>query len=234
MPITSSTHAEPATERVAVAPGAPRKRPLAGTPEWLLRVSIESMLIIVSIVLALAVDEWREGRSYQRLARQSLQIFAREIEQNLAMMNEMVPYHLGLREVVSDMAAEPESVVEVHSIVEGLQPTPLQNTAWETALATGAFRHIDVSAVSTLSRMYSLQQRFRDVTTTGRPELFVTAATTPEQKLEQVQHALLYLNDMVRAEQELRGLYLLALEEIAVLAELRSATSVAGPDSLTL
>ena len=218
---------------MAGAPEAPRKGPLAGTPEWLLRVSIESLLIIVSIVLALAVDEWREGRSYQKLARQSLQIFAREIEQNLAMMNDMVPYHLGLREVVADMAAEPERVVEVHSIVEGLQPTPLQNTAWETALATGAFRHIDVSAVSTLSRMYGLQQRFRDVSTTGRPALFVTAATTPEQKLEQMQHALLYLNDMVRAEQELRGLYLLALEEIGVLAELRGDTSVTGPDSLT-
>jgi hypothetical protein len=234
VPITSSTHVEPETERGAGAPEAPRKGPLAGTPEWLLRVSIESLLIIVSIVLALAVDEWREGRSYQNLARQSLQIFAREIEQNLAMMNDMVPYHLGLREVVADMAAEPERVVEVHSIVEGLQPTPLQNSAWETALATGAFRHIDVNAVSTLSRMYSLQQRFRDVTTTGRPELFVTAATTPEQKLEQMQHALLYLNDMVRAELELRGLYLLALEEIGVLAELRSDSSVTGPDSLTL
>src|SRR5690606_33677114 len=106
---------------------------------------------------------------------------------NLAMMNETLPYHIGLRDVVTDMAAEPDRVVDVHSILEGLEPTVLQNTAWETALATGAFRYIDVNTVSKLSRMYSLQQRYQS--TSGRPELYVSSATTAQQKLEQMQHA---------------------------------------------
>ena len=179
---------------------------------------------MLSILLALAVDEWREGRSYDDLARQSLQIFAREIEYNFEKIDELLPYHTGLQQVVAEMAANtdaPERVVEVHSIVEGLQPTVLHNTAWEAALATGAFRHMDVHTVSRLSLMYSLQQRFRDQTTLGRPELFVTAATTPEQQLEQMQHALMYLTDVVRAEQDLHAVYLLALEEIDALAEFR-------------
>ena len=208
--------------------GTSGRRRLATTPEWLLRVSIESLLIMLSILLALAVDEWRESRSYQELARQSLQIFAQEIEPNLAMMNDVVPYHVGLQQVVAEMAAEPDRVVDVHSIMEGLQPTVLLNTAWETALATGAFRHMDVSTVSRLSRMYSLQQRFRDQTTIGRPELFVTEAATPEQRLQQMQQALRYLTDVVRAEQELRGVYLLALEEIDPLAAFRTDAAAPG------
>ncbi|HEX6134093.1 MAG TPA: hypothetical protein VFZ24_09020 [Longimicrobiales bacterium] len=217
MPITSTDVAP-----VADAPAdgsAPRSR-RSSTPEWLLRVSVESLLIVMSILLALAVDEWREGRNYQELAQHSLEIFGREIEQNLAMLSEIVPYHVGLRDVVTDMAAHPDRVVDVHSILEGLEPTVLQNTAWETALATGSFRYIDVATVSKLSLMYGLQQRYQ--ATSGRPELYVTSATTPEQKLEQMQHALMYLNDLVRAEQRLLGVYLLALEEVPDLAALRS------------
>ncbi|HEX6306557.1 MAG TPA: hypothetical protein VFZ69_00140 [Longimicrobiales bacterium] len=217
MPITSTD--VPIADDAAPRGGARAVR-RSSTPEWLLRVSVESLLIVMSILLALAVDEWQEGRDYQELAQHSLQVFASEIEQNLAVLNEIVPYHLGLRDVVSDMAAEPERVTDVHSILEGLEPTVLQNTAWETALATGAFRYIDVATVSKLSRMYSLQQRYQ--ATQGRPELYVTSATLPEQKLEQMQHALMYLNDLVRAEQQLLGVYLLALEEVPDLAGLRS------------
>lgn len=222
MPITS-TDIPPVEsapdERGAAAPPARRR---SSTPEWLLRVTVESLLIIVSILAALAVDEWAEDRDYQELADQSLQIFAREIEQNLAMMNENVPYHVGLRDVVQEMASrsDPDRVTDVHSIIEGLQPIALQNTAWETALATGAFRYIDVNTVSKLSWMYSLQQNYQ--TTSGRPELYVTDATTAEQKMEMIQHALAYLNDLVRAEQRLLDVYLLALDEIDALAALRN------------
>jgi hypothetical protein len=229
MPITS-TELEHERARPVAGEARPPRR-LATTPEWLLRVSVESVLIMMSILLALAVDEWQEGRDFEVLAHQSLQIFAQEIEQNLAIMNDVVPYHVGLQQVVAEMAAEPERVVDVHSIVEGMQPTVLLNMAWATALATGAFRHMDVNTVSKLSRMYSLQERFRDQITFARPELFVTAATTPEQKLEQMQHALMYLNDVVRAEQELRGVYLLALEEVPALAALRTDTAI-GRDTL--
>jgi hypothetical protein len=230
MPITSTELEQPAA--ATDMSHGPRHRRLATTPEWLLRVSIESLLIVLSILLALAVDQWREGRNNQELAQQSLQIFAQEIEQNLAMMNDLVPYHVGLQQVVAEMAEQPDRSVDVHSIVEGLQPTALLNTAWETALATGAFRHMDVSTVSRLSRVYGLQQRFRDQTTIGRPELFVASAATPDQRLQQMQQALRYLTAVVRAEQELRGIYVLALDEIDPLAEFRTEETTTPGDTL--
>src|SRR5690606_9997973 len=98
MPITSTD--VPPPDAAPTKGDSPPRRRRSGTPEWLLRVSIESVLIMVSILLALGVDEWRDGRDYRELAQQSLQIFALEIEQNLAMMNETLPYHIGLRDVV--------------------------------------------------------------------------------------------------------------------------------------
>ena len=47
--------------------------------EWILRALAESTIIVVSIILALAVDEWRDDRQNQELAAQSLMIFEQEI-----------------------------------------------------------------------------------------------------------------------------------------------------------
>jgi hypothetical protein len=52
--------------------------------------------------------------------------------------------------------------------------------------------------------------------------LFVSAATTPEQQLEQMQHALMYLTDVARAEQDLLDVYAFALTEIAPLSQFRT------------
>jgi hypothetical protein len=43
---------------------------------------VESVLVVGSILLALAVDEWNENREVQDLAGRSLVNFEREIQQN--------------------------------------------------------------------------------------------------------------------------------------------------------
>jgi hypothetical protein len=205
-PITSDN-----VETVDAAPdGAPAAR-LSGTPEWLLRVSIESLLIVMSILLALAVDQWRENRNNRLLALQSLEIFERELERNLARLDDVIPYHNGLRDVATEMAAEPERIVEVRSLMEGLRPVVLQNTAWEAALATGALRHIDVETVAALSWTYSNQERFREELRVGAPRMVPGAGAN----LTEVQQAVAYLTEMTRSEQELHGYYVEALETLA-------------------
>jgi hypothetical protein len=204
-PITSDS-----VEAGEAPPGTPSGSRLSATPEWLLRVSIESVLIVISILLALAVDQWRENRSNRLLARQSLQIFEREVRRNLTALEEVIPYHTGLRDVAVAMAAQPERVVEVRSIVEGLKPVVLLNTAWETALATGALRHIDVETVSALSLTYSMQQRFREEVRAGLPRLLPSG----DADAREMQQAIAYLTEMGRSEDELRGVYLQALEVI--------------------
>ena len=64
---------------------------------------------MLSILLALAVDNWTESRRHQRLAQQSLEIFEREIRQTLAVVEGNAPYHTGLRSVVAEAIAHPSS-----------------------------------------------------------------------------------------------------------------------------
>jgi hypothetical protein len=53
-----------------------------GWRRWMVRVVFESMLIVVSIVVALGVNEWRDRRELQAQARDARIAFAREINAN--------------------------------------------------------------------------------------------------------------------------------------------------------
>jgi hypothetical protein len=195
-------------------PGRKRVAPRISWPAWLLRAFVESFFIMFSILLALAVDNWRENRQHRRLAQQSLQIFEREIRQNLDRIDDVAPYHSGLRSVVAEALTNPGHAADMRSIVEGLQPTVLLNTAWQTALATGALTHIDVEIVSALSLTYSIQERFREDTRASLPRIAVGSALTNAEFTQQVQRTHAYLNELVSAEQELRGVYEQAITTI--------------------
>ncbi len=183
-------------------------------PSWMLRVVIESFFIVLSILAALAVDNWSEDKRHQELANQSLRIFERELRQNLARIEDVAPYHSGLRSVVAEALANPEQAADMRSIVEGLKPTVLLNTAWQTALATGALTHIDVETVSALSLTYSIQERFREHARTALPRINIAGDPPPAELERMVYQTYAYLNDLVTGEQELRGVYEQAIELI--------------------
>lgn len=202
---------------------------MEGRRGWILRAIVESVLIVASIILALAVDEWRENRQNEELATQSLAIFEREIRQNLARVQDAAPYHAGLRDVVARMATRDASSADLRSVMEGLQPTVLLNTAWETALATGALTHMHFEVVSALSLTYGLQERFTQESRSDLPRVSASPGMSPGLVGDQIAQAQSYLTSLARNEQELQSVYRQALEVI------RARTGGAqGPDPADL
>lgn len=114
---------------------------------WIVRALVESVLITFSILFALAVDSWAEQRNDRELAARSLAIFEREIRQNLARVEDVAPYHRGLSAVVGEMVQDPARAAELRNVLEGVEPSILLDTAWETALAIGALTHMDFEVV---------------------------------------------------------------------------------------
>ena len=116
------------------------------TPAWLLRVFVESFFIMFSILMALAVDNWQENRQHRRLAQQTLQVFEREIRLNLATIEDLAPYHAGLRSVVAQALATPGEAADMRTIAEGLRQRLLSKLATrltgagELVLASDRFR----------------------------------------------------------------------------------------------
>lgn len=98
-----------------------------GMPLGLL--ALEAALIVLSVLLALAVDSWRESREQRELAQRSLTGFIDEARYNCSRIQAVSDY---LRAVLDDQLAP-----------RGLQAGLLRNDAWGVVKSTGAAGWLD-------------------------------------------------------------------------------------------
>ena len=129
---------------------------------WMAQGVFQGALIVGSILIALAFDEWREEREEDELVARALYSFSLELKQNLERLDDAVPFNSALFDYFSrsHAAGEIDSIDKVNEVVRGLQPTILENTAWSTAVATGALAKMDYELVAALSLTYSMQSRY--------------------------------------------------------------------------
>jgi hypothetical protein len=204
--IPSSNAADPAGGRASAA----RRR----AREWLGRVFVESLLIMLSITMALAVDQWKSDRQDRALARKSLQSFQREIQLNQSRLEDIAPYHAGLRAMLAKMdSSGTPGGAELREVVggEGLRLPFLLDAAWQTALATGVLRHMDYETVSALSLTYTQQSRFKEL---GRDQSPILTGDTRFHQDEVLAATLRYLTDVTGDEEQLQTVYAQALQTI--------------------
>jgi len=179
------------------------------TSDWLPRVLFESFLIVISILVALALDEWRETRQNDETIRQALISFASEIRQNRARIEDAAPFNLGLLNVLEQRHAEGDiaGVDDFVNMIESYSPVVLQSTAWETALATGSLAKMNYEMVSALSLTYSLQNRYQIATSTGMDDLISPQNLSPDQMNLAIFNSIRYLSDATSMEAELSVVY---------------------------
>lgn len=199
--------------------------------EWLPRVMFESMLIVVSILFALYLDEWRDDRQDAENIEDALAYFVSEIQQNRARVEDAAPFNQGLRHVLSrrQEVHAIESVETFVNIFESYNPVVLQSTAWETAIATGALAKMDYKLVSALSLTYSLQNRYQQVSQNGMAEM-TSPQNLSEEKLHlAVYNAIRYLDTVTGMETELGAVY---AEAESVLLSAKQIMNVDTPSDL--
>lgn len=205
-----------------------RVRKLITSGDWMARILIESMLVVFSILAALAVNEWQNAKQNNEKAEMALAAFEREIQQNQARLASAAPYRQGLREVLVRMneSGGMETAEQFHQMVgvEPLRPPFITSTVWETSLTTGAIPHIDFDVVNALSLTYSLQERLSDFSRSSMPTLARGGSVPPEQMPSAVREVVVYLTDLGRSEAELLAAY---DEVLRILREALPADSAA-------
>ena len=179
------------------------------TSDWLPRVLFESFLIVISILVALGLDDWRDQRQDDETVTQALLNFASEVQQNKARVEDAAPFNRGLLNVLKNRYEESSisSVDEFVNMLESYTPVVLQSTAWETALATGALAKMNYNLVSALSLTYSLQNRYQLATNAGMDELMSPQSLSNEQMNLSVFNSIRYLDDATSMEAELSVVY---------------------------
>lgn len=123
---------------------------------------LEIFSIVLGVLLALAVNEWREAKNHEEQSQQAMRAFEREIRTNQQALQKRLAYHHALRDTIWHFVQHrsPRSYDDFNEAgfqFKGFQTFKLMDTAWETAQHTGVLQHIDYRMTGTLTRLYHLQ-----------------------------------------------------------------------------
>ncbi len=180
---------------------------------WLL----EGLLIVVSVLLAFWVGEFREARANHELTARVLNGISEEIEHNLGIVEPFVPMHTKWLEALEKTDTSKGSQTGLDVWFATRPPFPpdvkspfpsLRRSAWDTALSGGALRLIDYDVAAALAEVY----RAQDQTTANVQRLAagaLSSTTTYDAASRGASVRLLWLTlaDIQSAEVDLVGLY---------------------------
>jgi len=127
-------------------------------------LALEGFFTVVAILLALAADDWRERREERQLADGAIAAFVAELGENRKRLDGSRAYHDSLRTAMlaalDDRSGRAyRSPSDVFPAWRGINPAFLTHAAWESAVATGALRHVSARELRALSLTYELQAR---------------------------------------------------------------------------
>lgn len=130
---------------------------------------LETFTIMASILLALWVNNWWEGRKVQSLVSTSLEQFRREIAANQERIRIIQPYSTQVLENLQNFlvkASQDPSVMELpleqlrmEIAPHGFQMSAIQDTAWQTAMATQTLMNMNYDFVYEASTVYQIYQQ---------------------------------------------------------------------------
>ena len=184
---------------------------------WLPRALVESALIVMSILLALALDEWQEDQEIEELIERSIVNFANELQQNKNRVEDVTVYHQGVYQVLERWNDAPQdaSIFEFRNIMDAMQPVVLTSSAWQTAVATGALGRMDYELARALAQTYNTQFRF-DERYNAMLQNLLTPVSLQEDNLEiTIYNATRFVADVSSSELELGAYYAQSLSLLA-------------------
>lgn len=142
------------------------------------RALFEVLIVTIGVLLALAVDEWRENRQQRQLADAARAAFRAEV---LANRDRVI---LRLRRV-----AQLYKLVSTHPDEAGRfvferrsRPLLLYDAAWTSAVQTGALRWLSAAERTMLAELYTAQSHTRELADKEITSWTELAAVNPQPK----------------------------------------------------
>jgi hypothetical protein len=181
-----------------------QKRSLAHHPA--VKLVLEVVLISAGVFLGLMGEQWRENVHHRELADAALRRFHTEIAANRREIARVKDYHATkLGELNAYFGAPPAKRDSNTVSLQGIQIAQFERTAWDLAIATNALEYIDPDVSFALSRVYTQQQLFADLTHGLSQAMYVV---NPSENLGAFLGAVqIYYSDATVFEPKLVGLY---------------------------
>jgi hypothetical protein len=141
-------------------------------PAWIARLVVESALIVLSVLVALAVDEWRDDRAMRARSREAVAAIVAEINANKKAAQSATQHHDKVHAELKAMVAA--NAVTVDALSRGVfKPAVLLEAAWVTARDTGALAPLPLDVVLRLSRLYERQAKYTELASSIGEDFYV-------------------------------------------------------------
>lgn len=194
----------------------------SGWRSWFLRALFESALVIVSILAALAVNEWRDQRELAKQVQQARLAFAREIQANNATLlstDSGLPNHERLLARYREVSTKPSITGEdMRAIYEefpsGVNMLRLRDAVWRSLSGSDVLRRLEQGDLFLLAEIYRQQEEIDDFNRAmyAAWRQVNAEADSPGYVKDNLRTTRAYLADVIAAEKRLRALYEQALQ----------------------
>jgi hypothetical protein len=188
-----------------------------GWRRWLVRALFESALIILSIIAALAVNEWRDQRELESHVRRARVAFAQEIQANSGtLLDEKtgLPYHRRLWKRYQELGAKPVITVDdlrplYEEFPHGINMLRLRDAVWRSLSGSDLLRRLDQHDLFLLAEIYRQQEEIDDFNRAmyNAWRQVDSEAESPGYIKDGVRSTRAYLADIIAAEERLKKLY---------------------------
>ena len=123
----------------------------------------EGAFVTLGVLLALLANEWAQSRASKKQAKTALAAITEELRSNRKAVAASLAYHeqlaLTLRSGKQDQNWKPTPATFSRGFIS---PAETYHTAWDSASQTGAFAHLPYDKVLELSKVYALQENYRE------------------------------------------------------------------------
>ncbi len=126
-------------------------------------ILLEAFIVVLGVVLALAVNEWREHYNRNQHAETALEGILSALDVNRKAIDSALTYHLQLADTLRGFTRQASQGALPYPglFSKGyIAPATLLNTAWDAANATDAVTNMNYADVLMLSRIYEEQRGY--------------------------------------------------------------------------
>ena len=156
-------------------------------------LAVESLVVVLSVLLALGVDSWRQSRAERHLALEALQGILDEARSNCERVLKLQGYH--------------EAVIAGDTEPQGIQIGLLRNDAWDVAKSIGAPPHLPHDVVAAIAAMHAQQSDHRTIVQAYIQSLFTLGLSLEEGEQLHVDGERYVIADLARTQRRLLDAY---------------------------
>lgn len=137
-----------------------RLRVSAPLKEKIPTLLLEAFSVVLAVLLALAVDQWREDRGNRDLARLARDRITSELASNRAELEAAASRHQEILASLEKGLADLNELTTGQSWEMNFPIAILSSSAWQTAQATQAVHHLDFDWVVRVSKAHDVQELY--------------------------------------------------------------------------